>query len=137
MGLASAALVLALGAGLLAQPSRPPDHTGYVVYYNPGVMEGRARANDPAYETNPAPCYVAYTLAHDRDMGRLWLRIKASYGTIRCLVVDLPDDSQGHRQPLIRRRVWAELGYKDRWICGEHWSGRAKDCPSKIWVERR
>lgn len=138
MGLVRAALlILALGAGHVAPPAlRPPDHVGYVVYYNPGVMEGRARANDPAYATHPAPCYVSYTLAHDRDMARLWLRIAGPAGTITCMVVDLPDDSHGDRQPLINRGVWAEIGWRQRWICGAGWSGRARDCPVKVWVER-
>lgn len=135
MGLASAALILALGVGQFAPPARPPDHTGYVVYYGQGVMEGRAAANDPAYATHPAPCYVAYTLARDQDMARLWLRIKAPYGTITCMVVDLPQPGRD-RANLIGREVWAEVGYKQRGICGEHWSGRARDCPVKVWVER-
>lgn len=133
MGLASAALVvLALGVGQFA-PARPPDHVGYIVYYGPRVMEARARANDPNYATAPAPCYVSYTLAHDRDMGRLWLRIAGPAGTITCMVVDLPDDSKGHRQPLIDREVWAEIGYRQRWICGAGWSGKASECSVKVW----
>lgn len=133
-GLASAAfVVLALGAGQLQPPARPPDHIGYVVMYAENVMEGRAAANDPHYWTAPAPCYVSYTLARDRDMGRLWLRIAGPAGTITCMVVDLPDDSKGHRGPLIGRRVYAEIGYNERWICGQGWTGRARDCPVKVW----
>lgn len=137
MGLARLALViLALGAGHVAPPTtRPPDHVGYVVYYNPGVMEGRARANDPNYATHPAPCYVSYTLAHDRDMGRLWLRIAAPRGTITCMVVDLPyPPPKPDRQNLIDREVWAEIGWRWRWICGHGWSGKATECPVKVWV---
>jgi len=134
MGLVvKAALVLALGAQpavYRAQTARPPDHVGFVVMYGPGVMEDRVRA----HHAPPAPCYVAYTLAHDRDMARLWLHIEGPVGALDCLVVDLPDDSQGHREPLIRRQVWAELGYRNRWICGKGWSGRARDCRVKIWI---
>lgn len=135
MALARLAIaLLALGAG---PPARPPDHVGYVVYYAEDVMEGRAAANDPNYATAPAPCYVSYTLARDKDMAQLWLRIKAPFGTITCMVVDLPDDSKGHRQPLKDRKVWAEIGWRERWICGKHWTGRAKDCRVQIWVVER
>ena len=73
MGLAiTAALLLTLGAAPLGSPT----HVGYVVRYNPGVMEGRAAAHDAP----PAPCYVAYTLAHDQDMARLWLQIAGRAG---------------------------------------------------------
>jgi len=131
MGLASAAvLILALGAGAV----RPPDHVGYAVMYAENVMEGRAAAHDPHYATAPAPCYVAYTLAHDADMARLWVRVEGPAGTLNCLVVDLPDDGQGHRQGLIDRRVWVELGYRNRWICGKGWSGRARDCKVRVWI---
>jgi hypothetical protein len=141
MGLASAALViLALGFGQVVPPSpieRPPDHVGYVVRYGPGVMEGRAAANDPAYSTAPAPCYVAYTLAQDRDMARLWLRIAGPAGTITCMVVDLPEPPpKPDRQNLIDREVWAEVGWRQRWICGTGWTGRARDCPVRVWVLR-
>lgn len=123
---ATAALVLALGAA----PLGPSTHVGYVVYYNPGVMEGRALAHDaPA-----VGCYVAYTLAHDQDMARLWVQIAGPRGTVRCLVVDLPDDSQGDRERLIGREVWAELGWPSRWICPAGWTGRARDCRVRIWV---
>lgn len=126
MGLARAALIiLALGAG------RPPDHVGYVARYAPGVMEHVARVR----HAPPVPCYVAYTLARDEEIGRLWLRIQGPAGTIRCLVVDLPDDSHGDRQPLIERRVWAEIGWRQRWICGAGWTGRAQGCPVRIWRE--
>jgi len=111
---------------------RRPDHVGYVVRYDPGMMEDRARA----HHAPPAPCYAAYTLARDADMARLWLHIVGPAGAIDCLVVDLPNDSLGHRQPLIRRGVWAELGYPWRWICGKGWTGRARDCPVRIWVRR-
>jgi hypothetical protein len=135
MGLARAVLViLALGVGA---PARPPDHVGYVVMYAKNVMERRARANDPAYATAPAPCYVSYTLARNRDIARLWLRIKGPKGTIECLVVDLPDDSKYDRQPLIERGVWAEIGWRQRWICGPRWRGKATECPVRIWVLRR
>src|SRR6185503_17436685 len=73
MGLASAAvLILALGAGAV----RPPDHTGFAVMYAPHVMEARAKA----HHAPPAPCYVAYTMAHDADMARLWLRVQGPAG---------------------------------------------------------
>lgn len=128
MGLARLALlILALGAS----PSRPPDHIGYAVRYAPGVMARVARVR----HAPRAPCYVAYTLAHDEDIGRLWLRIQGPAGTIECLTIDLPDDSKGDRPPLIRRRVWVELGYSARWICGAGWTGRARDCPVRIWRE--
>lgn len=125
MALAKAALVLALGIW------GPPDHAGYAVRYAPHVMEDRARARGAE---GKAPCYVAYTLAHDQDMGRLWLRIAGPAGTITCMVVDLPDDSKGHREPLIDREVWAELGHPQRWICGKGWTGRATECRVRVWV---
>lgn len=127
MGLvATVLLVLALGAA----PPGPPTHVGYVVRYAEHVMEGRAAAHDAP----DVPCYVAYTLAHDRDMARLWVQIQGPRGTIRCLVVDLPDDSKGDREALIAREVWAELGWPSRWICGPGWTGRARDCEVKVWV---
>lgn len=129
MGLiAKALVVLALGAGAM-QSARPPDHIGFAVRYDPGVMERRAAAHHAPL----ASCYVAYTLARDQDMARLWLRVEGPAGALDCLVVDLPDDSKGHRQPLIRRRVWVELGWPSRWICGKGWTGRAKDCKIKVW----
>jgi hypothetical protein len=131
MGLARFALVLALGAGAV-QMARPPDHTGYAVRYDPGVMERRAKAR----HAPPAPCYVAYTLATDADMARLWLRIAGPAGTLDCLVVDLPRPGRDKRN-LIRRRVWVELGYRNRWICGEGWTGRARDCEVRVWVLRK
>lgn len=126
MGLARLALILALGVGAV----RPPDHVGYAVMYAPHAMEARARA----HHAPPAPCYVAYTLAHDADMARLWLRVEGLAGALDCLVVvDLPDDGRGHRQPLIDRSVWMELGYRNRWICGSRWTGRARDCRVSVW----
>lgn len=121
-----AALALALGAA----PLGPPDHMGFAVRYDPGVMEERAQAHDAP----PAGCYVAYTLARDQDMARLWLRVEGPAGALTCLVVDLPDRGKGHDKRLIARQVWVELGYRNRWICGSGWSGRARDCPVKVWV---
>lgn len=121
MGLATAALVLALGAG--------PDHTGYAIRYDPGVMERMADVRGIPRQ----PCMVAYTLARDDDMGRLWLRVKGPVGTLDCLVVDLPDDSKRHRQPLIDRGVIVELGWPSHWICGRGWTGKATECPVKVW----
>lgn len=136
MGLARLAIIVCLaGSGRPTAPApRPPDHVGYAVMYAEHVMEGRAAAHDPLYKTAPAPCYVAYTLARDSDMARLWLRVQGPTGTLDCLVVDLPDDGRGHRQPLIDRQVWVELGWPSRWICGKGWTGRARDCRVKVWV---
>jgi hypothetical protein len=131
MGLARLALVLALGAGIM-QPARSPNHVGYAVRYGPGVMESVARTR----HAPPMPCYVAYTLAGDQDMARLWLRIQGPAGTLDCLVVDLPRPGRDKRE-LLRRRVWVELGYRNRWICGKGWSGRARDCEVRVWVLRR
>lgn len=130
MGLARLALVLALGAGAV-QPARSPNHVGYAVRYGPGVMESVARTR----HAPPAPCYVAYTLAGDQDMARLWLRIQGPAGTLDCLVVDLPRPGRDKRN-LIKRGVIVELGWPSRWICGEHWSGRARDCRVKVRILR-
>lgn len=118
---ATAALALALGAA----PARA--QTGYAVYYNPGVMEERARVRNAP----PAECYVAYTLAHDDDMARLWLRVAGPAGALECLVVDLPHPRD--RPALVKRGIVVELGYENRWICGHAWSGRARECPVRIW----
>jgi hypothetical protein len=99
--------------------------------YAPNVMEARAKA----HHAPPALCYVAYTLAHDEDMARLWLRVEGPAGTLECLVVDLPDDSRGHRQPLIDREVWVELDFKSgKRICGLRWKGKATECPVRVYV---
>lgn len=79
-------------------------------------------------------CYVAYTLARDRDMARLWLRVEGPAGALNCLVVDLPyPPPLPDRENLIARGVYVELGYRSKWICGKGWSGRARDCPVKVW----
>lgn len=133
MGLAAKALlILALGAQpameFRAQPARPPDHTGFAVRYNPGVMERVARNRG----IPPQACMVAWTYARAADIGRTWLRIAGPAGAIECLVVDLPQDRD--RPGLIKRGVVVELGYRNRWICGAHWSGRARDCKVRVWV---
>lgn len=131
MGLAATAL-LALAIG--AAPLGPPDHIGFAVRYDPGVMEGRARARDAP----PAACYVAYTLAHDDDMARLWLRVEGPAGTLECLVVDLPDDSTGDRERLLARRVWIEFDFSSgHRACGLHWKGKATECPVRVYVIRK
>lgn len=131
MGLANAALVLVLGAGLLAPSSRPPDHTGYVVRYGAGVTSRVARNRGIAWQ----PHMAAYTYARDSDMGQLHLHIKGPAGEATFLVVDLPRSRD--KPGLIRRGVVGEVDYQSgRGICGEHWSGRARDCPVKVWVER-
>lgn len=134
MGLASAALILALGAGSLLPPQteRPPDHVGYVVRYGPGVMGRVADNRGIAW----APHMAAYTFARDADMGRLWLHVAGPAGEADFLVVDLPRPGRD-KQNLIKREVVAELDRTSGFlICGERWTGRARDCPVEIWVRR-
>ena len=132
MGLANAALVLVLGAGLLAPPSRPPDHVGYVVRYGPGVMGRVARHRGIAWQ----PHMAAYTFARDEDMGRLHLHIKGPVGEATFLVVDRPRPGRDKRN-LIARDIDAEVDYRSgELICGPRWTGRARDCPVQVWVER-
>ena len=128
MGLASAALVLALGAGSV-QPARPPDHVGYAVRYAPGRMGRTADVRGIPW----APHMAAYTFATDADMGRLWLHIQGPAGEADFLVVDLPRPGRD-RQALIGRGVAAEVDYESgRLICGAVWDGRARDCKVRIW----
>jgi hypothetical protein len=131
MGLARLALILALGAGAV-QPVRPPDHTGFAVRYAPGRMGRTASNRGIAW----APHMAAYTFARDGDMGRLWLHIKGPAGEADFLVVDLPQPGQDKRV-LIGRGVVAEVDYESGdLICGEGWTGRARDCKIKVWIER-
>lgn len=118
---AKALLILALGAG-------PVVHTGYAVRYDPGVMERVAARRHIA----PAPCMVAWTYARDADIGETWLRIVGPTGALECLVIDLPQKRD--RPGLVERDVEVELGYPSRWICGKGWTGRARDCPVRVWV---
>ena len=128
MGLARLVLVvLALGAA----PARLPDHVGYAVRYNPGVMGHTADVRGIAW----APHMAAYTFARDQDMGRLWLHIVGPAGEADFLVVDLPQP--GDRAGLVQRGVVAELDYESgKLVCGAGWQGRAQDCPVKVWVLR-
>lgn len=136
MALARLALaLLALGAGV---PSRPPDHTGYVVRYGPGapgkpdVMSRVAARRGIPWQ----PHMAAYTYATDADMGRLWLHIKGPAGEATFLVVDLPRPGKD-KQALERCGVVAEVDYQSgALVCGKHWSGRARDCKVRIWVLR-
>lgn len=131
MGLASAALILALGAGIMQPLRRPPDHAGFVVRYSPGVMGQTATIRGIVRR----PHMAAYTFARDADMGRLWLHIRGPAGEADFLVVDLPQPRD--KQSLIKRGVVAELdAASGPLICGEGWTGRARDCPVKVWVER-
>lgn len=133
MGLARLALVLALGAGIMQPPSRPPDHVGYVVRYATHVMSRVARNRGIVWQ----PHMAAYTFAHDADMGRLWLHVVGPAGEADFLVVDLPQPGRDKRA-LIKRGVVAELDYASGLlICGEAWTGRARDCEIKAWVLRR
>ena len=128
MGLASAALVvLALGFGQFA----PPDRVGFAVRYAPGVMGRTASNRGIAW----APHMAAYTFARDQDMGRLWLHIQGPAGEADFLVVDLPQPAD--RDGLVERGVVAELDYASgELVCGEGWTGRARDCEIKVWVLR-
>lgn len=131
MGLASAALILALGVGASA-PLRTPDHTGLVVRYATGVMGHVARNRGISWQ----PHMAAYTFATDSDMGRLWLHIKGPAGEADFLVVDLPQPHD--RAGLIKRGVVAEVDFQSGFLlCGPHWTGRAKDCEIKVWRSRQ
>ena len=130
---AAAALIFALGAGpptYTAQTVRAPDHVGFVVRYAPNVMERVAFNRNLARR----PCMVAYTYARNTDMGRLWLHIAGPAGALDCLVIDLPRPGKD-KANLIERGVWAEMDYWSGFrVCGAGWTGRARDCPVRIWV---
>jgi len=115
-----AALLFALGCGGWRD--------GYAVMYAPRVME-RVAAHR---HITPAPCMVAWTHAQDRDIGRTWLHVEGPAGEADCLVVDLPQDAD--RPGLVERDIEVELGWRNRGICGRDWSGRARDCPVRVWV---
>lgn len=131
MGLARLAIIVCIGAGLLGAPARPADHVGYAVRYGPGVMGRTASNRGIAWQ----PHMAAYTFARDEDMGRLWLHIQGPAGEADFLVVDLPRPAD--RAGLIKRGVVAEVDAASApLICGASWTGRDRDCPVRIWVER-
>ena len=119
--IAGAALVGVLALG-------PPVYTGSAVRYNENVMEHVADVRGIARQD----CMVAWTQADARDIGTTWLRVVGPYGAVDCLVVDLPRDRD--RAALERRGIVVELGFPSRGICGEGWSGRARDCRVRVWV---
>lgn len=114
----SAALVLGLGcAGW---------EVGYAVRYSENRMERTADIRAIPRQ----PCLVAWTQAHDADVGTAWLRVVGPAGSLTCLVVDLPQASD--RSALQKRNIIVELGYANRWICGPTWTGRARDCKVRV-----
>lgn len=116
----------------LLPPAGASDHTGYAVRYGQGPPDKMSRVaakRGIAW----APHMAAYTFARDEDMGRLHIYIQGPVGGADFLVVDLPQPGRDKRN-LIERGVIAEMDYGSGFlICGKGWTGRARDCPVKVW----
>lgn len=117
MGLASAALILALGVW----------HGAYAVRYDPGVMGQVARNRGMAIVS----CMAAH---HSLPLGT-WIEVEGPAGSEVARITDVSAPGDVDRHKWLRR---IEFSYDcSKHICGQHWQGAAAECPVSWRTLRR
>ena len=109
MGLASAALILALGVW----------HPAYAVRYDPGVFGEVAR-------NRGMPIVSCMAAHHSLQLGT-WIEVEGPAGSEVARITDTsaPADRERH---IRTRRIELSYGCSKR-ICGRYWQGAAVECP--------